>query len=184
LSRFVVQCAWLVRGAFTVLISGCGVPPWPVPVPAETAVDGSPARFGVALPLCGGTSSCPERDALRRFLAAQVQRCRATPAPAPLPSELEAVVSALGTKVRLGTNDFPRSASSLPEAFRTQKSYVAIDGGSPVHEDASAVPYSGFWWTFWDRQPLTETPVAKDSSYAFLIVFPEFEGRDPCASFR
>lgn len=172
-------------------LAGCGVPPWPVPVPPDPHLSGEAqpsgvervTRVDVPLPLCGGQPSCPERDRLRSFLAEQVARCRATPGAHTVPVEIEAVVTALA-KGPFSMNDFPRSATTLPEAFRDQKPQVALDGSRVVHEDSSALLYRGFWWTFWDRQALTELPTAKSSAFSHLIVFPEFEGRDPCAELR
>lgn len=184
-------CGWLAWSVGGLWLAGCGVPPWPVPVPpdANTVCETQPGgadsvtRVDVPLPLCGGQPSCAERDRLRSFLAEQVARCRATPGARTLPVEIEAVVTALA-KGPFSTNDFPRSASALPEAFRDQKPQVALDGSRTLHEDSSAVLYRGFWWTFWDRQALTELPTSKASGFSHLIVFPEFEGRDPCAELR
>ena len=162
----------------------------PVPPDANTFCETQPGtsdqpltRVDVALPLCAGQATCADRDRLRSFLAEQVTRCAATPGARPLPADIEAVVTALA-KGPFSTNDFPRAASTLPQEFREQKPQVALDGSRAVHEDSSAVPYRGFWWTFWDRQALTELPAAKASGYSHLIVFPEFEGRDPCAELK
>jgi hypothetical protein len=177
------------------MLVGCGVPPWPVPVPPDpnTLCEAQPAppavadqpltRVDVALPLCAGQAKCADRDRLRAFLANQVSRCALTPAARPLPPELDALVAALA-KGPFSTNDFPRAAGALPAEFREQKVQVALDGSRSVHEDSTAVPYRGFWWTFWDRQVLTEVPTAKASGYSHLIVFPEFEGREPCAELQ
>ena len=170
-------------GAVALTLVSCGVPPWPVPVPQELERDRTQARVGVSLPLCGGAPTCAERDALRGFLAEQASRCRKTPGAKRVPASADELVTAFA-KARLSTNDFPRSATALPAAFRQEKSYAAIDGSNPDHEDSSAVLYRGFWWTFWDRQPLTELPIAKASGYSYLIVFPEFEGRDGCANMK
>lgn len=176
------------------LLAGCGVPSWPVPVPpapntlcetqpALTSLEQPLSRLDVGLPLCGGQSTCADRDRLRAFLADQVSRCALTPGARRLPAELDAVVTAL-TKGPFSTNDFPRAASALPAEFREQKVEVALDGSRSVQEDSTAVPYRGFWWTFWDREVLTELPTAKASGYSHLIVFPEFEGREPCAELQ
>jgi hypothetical protein len=164
------------------------VPPDPnlvcEPQPATLAVsEPSSARLDVALPLCAGQAKCADRDRLRAFLADQVSRCAATPAARRLPAEIDALVTAL-VKGPFSTNDFPRAATALPADFREQKVQVALDASRSVHEDSTAVPYRGFWWTFWDRKALTELPTAKASAYTHLIVFPEFEGREPCAELQ
>jgi hypothetical protein len=185
----------LARSAGALILAGCGVPAWPVPVPpdpnqvcepqpAGSVASGEPlARMDVRLPLCGGHAKCADRDRLRAFLADQVSRCAMTPAARTLPAEIDALVTALA-KGPFSTNDFPRAATALPADFREQKVQVALDGSRSVPEDSAAVPYRGFWWTFWDRQALTELPTAKASGYSHLIVFPEFEGREPCAELR
>jgi hypothetical protein len=162
-----------------VLAVGCGgSPPWPVPVPPEKAFDQRPGRAEAALPLCAGAATCPERDALMALVTAHAKRCTAVNATTSVASDVTALVAALGHG-DLGTSEFPKSATGLPESFRKQPRHPALDARRDFPEGSAAVLYRGLWWTFWDRAVLSEVP-RKAGGYTYLIVFPEFEGRASC----
>jgi hypothetical protein len=158
---------------------GCGgVPSWPVGVPPESGLDGAAMRSEAALPLCSGATTCAELDSLRALLNAQAARCAGVTGTAAVSQEVDALLVAL-TEAAPGTASFPSSYGVAPEAFRNASAEPAVDARGGTPEDAAAVLFHGLWWSFWDRAAVSEVP-SKAGGYNHLIVFADFEGRQPC----
>ncbi|HKO94343.1 MAG TPA: hypothetical protein VJU61_24485 [Polyangiaceae bacterium] len=159
--------------------AGCGgVPSWPVGVPPQTGLDGAAMRAEAALPLCAGATTCPELEALRELLHAQGQRCASVTGTPGVSKEVDALLVALA-EATPGSASFPSSFGVAPEAFREASAVPAVDARGESPEDAAAVLFHGLWWSFWDRAAISAEPT-KSSGYTHLIVFPDFEGRQPC----
>ena len=158
---------------------GCGgVPRWPVGVPPQTGLDGAAMRTEASLPLCAGATTCPELDSLRALLNAQAARCAGVTGTAAVSKELDALLVALA-EATPDTASFPSSFSVAPEAFREASAEPAVDARGETPEDAVAVLFHGLWWSFWDHAAISDVP-SKAGGYSQLIVFSDFEGRQPC----
>jgi len=155
-----------------------GVPTWPVGVPPQTGMDGAAMRAEAALPLCAGATTCPELDGLQALLNAQAERCASVTGTATVSKDVEALLVALA-EAAPGTASFPGSFGVAPEAFRKASGVPAVDARGEGPEDAVAVLFHGLWWSFWDREAISAAPT-KAGGYSHLIVFPDFEGRQPC----
>ena len=169
----------LLLAALLLTTGGCGgVPRWPVGVPPQSGLDGAAMRTEAPLPLCAGATTCPDLDSLRALLNTQAARCASVTGAAAVPQEVDALLVALAEGTP-GTANFPSSFSVAPEAFRKLSAEPAVDTRGETPEDAAAVLFHGLWWSFWDRAAISEVP-SKAGGYNHLIVFPDFEGRQPC----
>jgi hypothetical protein len=178
-ARTLLETTLLVLAALVPATLGCGgVPSWPVGVPPQTGMDGAPMRAEAPLPLCAGATTCPELDKLRELLTGQGQRCASVTGTAAVSAEIEALLVAL-SEGGPSTASFPSSFSVAPEAFRKASSVPAVDACGEGPEDAAAVLFHGLWWSFWDRRAISAEP-SKAGGYSYLIVFSDFEGRQPC----
>ena len=178
-ARTVPRKLRLVLAALVLLTLGCGgVPTWPVGVPPQTGMDGSAMRAEAALPLCAGATTCPELDGVRALLNAQAERCASVTGTATVSKDVEALLVALA-EAAPGTASFPSGLRVAPESFRKASAVPAVDARGEGAEDAAAVLFHGLWWSFWDRAAISEVP-SKAGGYSHLIVFPDFEGRQPC----
>jgi hypothetical protein len=159
------------------LTVSCGVPSWPVPVPAEKGFDGYAQRVELPLPLCGKEATCDKLVELRALLGRHAQRCAQANRVAALPADLETLIAALRTP-GLHPTDVPKNAA-FPTGFRALDSFPAADSRDDSTVSGIAVSYRGLWWSFWERAAISETP-AKAAGLNQLIVFDEFEGRPGC----
>jgi hypothetical protein len=132
-----------------------------------------------SLPLCSGQPSCPELDGVRRLLGTQASRCSGAGGARPASPELENLLQVLAKAPPPSSASFPASFAGAPEAFRKASAQRAVDARQGQLDVSAAVLFHGLWWTFWDRGAIPEDPT-KASPFSYLIVFPDFEGRQPC----